>query len=162
MSYSELDTLNKSWITVTENGVKFFQRKEFSSAKPWFEQAMHIGELLFRHAQDADRCGISVVPAFYVSCNNLAKNFQEMEDVKTAGDYFFYKVWNLKQLSLRKDISSTLQMETVKEWEKAVAALEEFHEQTGQTLTVNFRNEETYEQIGLAKRRLIFNKTLLN
>lgn len=162
MSYSELHTFKKSWIAVTENGNKYFQQEQFSISKSWFEQAMQIGELLFRHAQDADSYGMPVVSAFYVSCLNLAKNFREMEDIKTAGNYFFYNVWNLKQLYLRKDISATLQKEALKNWEKAVAALEVFYEQTGQTLTIDFRKEESYEQIALAKSWLTHNKTLLN
>jgi hypothetical protein len=162
MSYTELHTLKKSWIAVTENGNNHFQQQQFSISKSWFEQAMQIAELLFSHAQDADSCGMPVVSAFNVSCINLAKNFREMEDIKTAGDYFLYNVWNLKQLSSRKDISVTLRDEALKNWEKAVVTLEGFYEQTGQALTVDFRNDETYEQIGLAKRQLIHNKTLLN
>jgi hypothetical protein len=76
--------LKKSWINVTEKGNKYFQQEQFSISKSWFEQAMQIAELLFRHAQDADSCGMPVVSAFNVSCINLAKNFREIEDIKTA------------------------------------------------------------------------------
>lgn len=162
MSYSELHILKKSWIALTENGNKYFQQEQFNISKSWFEKAMQIGELLFRHAQDADSCGMPVVSTFYVSCLNLANNLREMEDIKTAGDYFFYNVWKLKQLCLQKDISATLQKEALKNWEKAVTELELFYEQTGQTPTIDFRKEESYEQIALAKSWLTHNKTLLN
>jgi tetratricopeptide (TPR) repeat protein len=162
MSYTELHNLKKSWIAATENGNKHFQQEQFNISKSLFEQAMQIAELLFRHAQDADSCGMPVVSAFNVSCINLARNFREIGDIKTAGEYFLYNVWNLKQLSLQIEIRETLRQEAMKNWENAVMALEEFYEQTGQALTVDFRNGETYEQIGLAKRQLIHNKTLLN
>ena len=151
MSMQNFNDFIKKWEVSTEIANKFFNKNEHGKAASFYEQSLFYSEMMFRHAQEADRIGIHVISPFSVSCINMANNFRASEDFGNASAYFMYNVWQLKMLSKREGITETLYHECVKNWEKAVMELTIFHQEINEPLATNFWEDKTYTQIQHAK-----------
>jgi hypothetical protein len=151
MSLYYFKDLADKWKIVTEEANHLFQIQKHQDAVAVYEKSLFFSELMFRHAQEADKMGIHVVSPFSVSCINMANNFRASNANEKASAYFMYNVWQLKMMSKKEGITKTLYWDCIRNWEKAVMEFTTFHQEISQPLTANFWEEETYEQIQLAK-----------
>lgn len=162
MSLLEFKTAEDNWLAETVTANDLYQKAQYDLASKYYQQALLFSELMFRNVTDAHVYDIHVISPFSVSCINMANNFWAMQELKKAGDYFFYNVWNLKIVSKQEGISEAIYFDAIKNWEKAVLALTDFYNKTNQKLEVDFWKDETYDLIKNAQKWLVQNKTGLN
>jgi len=162
MSLLEFNKLNNYWCDQTERGNTLYHKAQHGQAIKYYEQALLSSELMFRNIDDAQIHDIQVVSPFSVACMNMAHNFWAMQDLKKAGNYFFYNVWRLKKLSDKNGINADLYFEAIKNWQKAALAITHFYQQTTQKLAVDFWKQETYDTINNARMLFVKNKSSLN
>lgn len=147
MSLYNFKDLIDEWKAITEDANQLFQKKKYHAAVSFYEKSLFFSELMFRHAQNADKLGIHVVSPFSVSCINMANNFRASNENEKASAYFMYNVWQVKMMSKKEGITKTLYRECIRNWEKAVMQFTTFHKEINQPLTVNFWQDETYTKI---------------
>lgn len=162
MSFSEFKQMEHEWSEVSERANSLYIKNKFQAATKYYLKALLYSELMLQNVADAQKLNIHIASPFFVSCLNLANNYWALENLKKAGDYFFYNVWKLKMLSKEKEISTEMHFEAIKNWEKAVLSLSDFYEKTNQKTPGNFWKEETYQQIQNTKNLLNMKKICLN
>lgn len=162
MSYSEFKNTERNWSNLTEKGNLLYQQGEHNAALQFYQQALFFSESMIRNVEDAENLNIQIASPFFVSCLNIANNYWIIGDLKKAGEYFFYNVWHLKMLSMRDGISPAMYQQAIKNWEKAILTLVDFHDKTNQPLKVDFLKDETYEMIKQTRAKLVNKQIHLN